>query len=276
MAQAPKRFDPLEESSISSELIRIQKARIERLRLSQQFMNNMETVIDLPRGEFYENVVCNKASDMSLDVVNSLPDFDGEQKYYASWRSAAHTAYEMLLQGSSIQFQAVAIIRNKVIGPANMLLFSYDTPLNFRAIIKRLDSMYADKRPLHLMERELFNLRQENMTLLDFYDELLKKHTFIKNKIIMTYDDKKTQGIIKISNMDALRVFILNTRSRISDILLHFNPKDLPNALAIAVQVDANPIWPKITHPISSYTIPELNVYFFGDIKNCFFLMNTN
>jgi len=92
-----------------------------------------------------------------LDIVKSVPDFEGKHESYVSWRKAAHIAYKVFEQyeGTSKHYQALKILRNKIKGPAVMTLSSIDTPFNFKAIISRLDFTYADKRPIYLIEQEI-------------------------------------------------------------------------------------------------------------------------
>lgn len=95
-----------------------------------------------------------------------MHEFDGDMRKYVSWRKAAHAAYEQFepFSGSVKHYQAVLIIRNKIVGSADGTLTSFSTPLNFKAIIMRLDSSYSDKTPLHLLEQQLSVLRQGNST----------------------------------------------------------------------------------------------------------------
>jgi len=64
-----------------------------------------------------------------LDIVKSIPEFDGKQEHYISWRQAANAAYKVFeaYDGSSRHYQAVAIIRNKVRGSADAILASFNT-----------------------------------------------------------------------------------------------------------------------------------------------------
>jgi len=64
-----------------------------------------------------------------------------------AWRQSATDAYELFkpYNGSNAHYQAVTIIRNKIRGPALALLVSYNTVLNFDAILARLDCSYAGK-----------------------------------------------------------------------------------------------------------------------------------
>jgi len=44
-------------------------------------------------------------------------------------------------------------------------LTNHGTVLNFQAILSRLDFIYSDKRPIHILESELSILRQGRMTI---------------------------------------------------------------------------------------------------------------
>lgn len=48
-------------------------------------------------------IIANVRCEEPLDLVKSLPEFDGQVSNYVSWRQAAHTAYEVFrnYQGSS-------------------------------------------------------------------------------------------------------------------------------------------------------------------------------
>lgn len=180
--------------------------------------------------------------EITLDAIKSLPEFLGQPGTYVSWREAAHNAYELFRRydGSERHYQAVTILRNKVRGAADAVLSSFNTVLNFSAIIARLDFTYADKRPIYLIEQELSTLRQGSMSCLEFYDEVEKKLTLLANKTIMSYETSVADTINEKYRADALRVFISGLRKPLCDILFASRPSDLPSALALAQEVDAN------------------------------------
>lgn len=183
-------------------------------------------------------VICNE----TLDIMKSLPDFEGKNETYVSWRKAAHIVYKVYekYDGSSKHYQALGILRNKIKNAADMVLSSFDTPLNFKAIINRLDFTYSDKRPIYLIEQEMSTLRQGNLTLLQYYDEVEKKLTLLINKTIMTYDTTVASSLNEKYRADALRVFISGTKKALSDVLFSARPIDLPSALALAQEVESN------------------------------------
>jgi len=94
-----------------------------------------------------------------LDMVKSVPEFDGKQENYVSWRQAATAAYKVFepYKGSSRHYQAVGILKNKVRGAAAAVLASFNTVFNFYAILARLDFTYADKTPVHVIKQEFVN-----------------------------------------------------------------------------------------------------------------------
>lgn len=126
--------------------------------------------------------------------------------------------------GSSKHYQAVAVIRNKLRGPADAVLASFNTVLNFHAIIARLDFTYADKRPIYLIEQELSTLRQGNQSLTSYYDEVERKLTLLTNKTIMSYATEIAAPINEKYRADAMRVFVSGLKKSLSDVLFAAQP----------------------------------------------------
>jgi len=95
--------------------------------------------VSAPQIEIFQEVeiVPGTRCDEPLDVAKSIPEFDGKIDNYVSWRQAASAAYKVFepYNGTSRHYQAVAIIRNKVRGPADAVLASFNIVLNFKAII---------------------------------------------------------------------------------------------------------------------------------------------
>jgi len=183
-------------------------------------------------------VICNEP----LDAVKCLPEFSGAQETYVSWRQAAVGAYYIFKDfvGSSRHYQAVIIIRSKIRGPADAVLSSFGTVLNFEAIINRLDFTYSDKRTMHVIEQEMGTLRQGSLSLLQYYDEVERKLTLLTNKATMTYEASAAQVLCEKFRDDALRVFISGLKRSLTDVLFAAKPKDMPSALALAQEVEAN------------------------------------
>lgn len=182
------------------------------------------------------------STNFSLDLIKSLPEFDGNMASYPAWRSAASFAMKYYPENSEKSYVATGILRNKITDSANTTISSHNTVLNFKAILARLDQTYADKRPLHVLENELSILRQDNLTITDFYDQVDKQLTLIINKQMMSFhgQDALVATLIERSRENALRVFISGLRRPLCDILFSAKPSDFPTALVTAQELEVN------------------------------------
>lgn len=187
--------------------------------------------------ETFEEVRVNVADvkDISLDMFKTLPEFSGERNKYSAWRNSAMNVMK-IFNGHTDKpkyFEALNIVRNKIVGAASDALTNYNTVFNFDAIIARLDFTYADKRPVYIIEQELIVLQQKNLSIEDFYDEVNKKLNVLINKINMTHKEKRiAQAMIKDASDKALRTFVTGLNGNFGRILYASNPTTLPEAYA--------------------------------------------
>ena len=105
------------------------------------------------------------------DVVRSLRDFSGKSGEFSSWRKSVERILKIYepLQGTPKFYGILSIIRNKIIGDADAVLESYNTPLDWRAISKCLTLHYADKRDLGTLEYQMTSLVQGYFSVQEFY-----------------------------------------------------------------------------------------------------------
>lgn len=195
-----------------------------------------EQMTPIPVEEYTDlQITVNDPKDVSLHLFKTLPDFSGDRKAYPTWRSMVITAMHLLTNfPNSMRFyEALMIVRNKIMGAASNILNNYNTPFNFDAIIDRLDFTYADKRPLYIIEQEMTILQQNKMSIDEFYDQVNEKLNNIINKINMSYKDASTtKAFIESSNEKALRTFITGLNNKRGEILYASNPSTLPEAYA--------------------------------------------
>lgn len=213
--------------------------RIEELTKVLGRLTTSETV-----GEFEEELInITVRCDEPLDVIKSMPTFDGKNSY-VSWREAATHSMNLYTRGSKRYYSALTILRNKIIDEANDTLTNHGTVLNFDAIISRLDFAYADKRPLHLIEQELSVMRQGPQSIMTYYNEVNKKLTDLINKTIMTHgtNSELTRELNNRNRQYALRVFITGLNHPLNDILFSVSPNSLPDALSKAQELEANKV----------------------------------
>lgn len=186
--------------------------------------------IEVPQVITYERITANPAiaCDLSLDIIKSVPEFSGTQEEYVSWRQTATDSYEIFrpYNGSNVHYQAVTIIMNKIRGSARALRFPHNTVLNFDAIIARLDCTYADKTSLRMLRQALDMVRQGDLSLVDYYDEVEKKLTLVTNKVIMTHEQEGAN--------------LLNAKKRLRSVVFSAQPRDLPSALALAREAEVS------------------------------------
>jgi len=103
--------------------------------------------------------------DTTHEVVKSLPKFTGEPTQYVGWTEAAETVMSLYEIQSEPYFIALTILRNTILGAFHDALTNHGTVLNFRAILSRLDFIYSDKRPIHILESEYYNEVNKKMAL---------------------------------------------------------------------------------------------------------------
>jgi len=213
--------------------------KIEELTKGLQQVVSVNSITEYPVQTIDDNIRCEE----SLDVIKSLPTFDGKNSY-VSWREAANNTISLYAKGSRKYYAALTILRNKIMDDANDTLTNHGTILNFDAIISRLDFAYADKRPLHIIEQELSIMRQGALSIIDYYNEVNKKLTALINKTIMTHgsDSNLTKELNKKNRQYALRVFITGLNPPLANIIYSLSPTDLPNALAKAQELESNHI----------------------------------
>ncbi|KAH8308498.1 hypothetical protein KR044_010064, partial [Drosophila immigrans] len=86
----------------------------------------------------------------------------------------------------------------------------------------------------------LGTLRQGNMPLLQYYDEVEKKLTLLITKVNMSYESALAEGLRNKFRDDALRVFVSGLKRNLTDVFFAAKPKDLPTALALAQEIESN------------------------------------
>uniref|UniRef100_W8BQH7 Retrovirus-related Gag polyprotein from transposon gypsy n=1 Tax=Ceratitis capitata TaxID=7213 RepID=W8BQH7_CERCA len=210
------------------------------LQLTQAIQNILPQKIEPHKPVTIVEGVQSTHTDLSL--IKSLPEFKGKMSEYPAWRNAAKFALSYYSEGSEPYYIAMGILRNKISSSANENLSAFNTPLNFKAIIARLDQLYADKRPLHILENQLNTLRQGQMSIDEYYDAVDRQLTLIVNKINMTHsnNDELTNAFNEKARENALRVFISGLKRPLCDTLFAANPPDLPSALAVAQELHHN------------------------------------
>jgi len=134
MAMTNEQLKAIVEGAVASALALQERSFEQKLLDVQKRLGGVN--INTPEVEAYRDaeIRISVSCSETLDIMKSLPDFEGKNETYVSWRKAAHTAYKVYekYDGSSKHYQALGILRNKIKGSADMVLSSFDTPLNFK------------------------------------------------------------------------------------------------------------------------------------------------
>lgn len=119
------------------------------------------------------------------DVVKCLREFSGKAGEFNSWRKSVERILKIYenLRGTPKYYGILNIIRNKIVGNADIALESYNTPLDWAAISKCLTLHYADKRDVSTLEYQMTGLIQGNSTVQEFYQNVYSHLSLILNKL---------------------------------------------------------------------------------------------
>ncbi|XP_017485830.1 PREDICTED: neuronal acetylcholine receptor subunit alpha-2 [Rhagoletis zephyria] len=88
------------------------------------------------------------------DVVRCLREFSGNPGEFNSWKKSVDRILQIYepQKGTPKYYGILNVIRNKIVGNADIALESYNTPLDWKAISRCLTLHYADKRDLGTLE----------------------------------------------------------------------------------------------------------------------------
>lgn len=163
------------------------------------------------------------------DVVKCLKEFSGHAGEFNSWRKSVDRILKIYepLRGTPKYYGILSVVRNKIVGNADMALESYNTPLDWSAITKCLSMHYADKRDLSTLEYQMTTLIQGRNTVAEFYQLIYKHLSLILDKV----------GCLEMSN-ESLRMMTQSYRDRALDTFIRGLNGDLPRLLGIREPVD--------------------------------------
>lgn len=206
----------------------------------QEGLNQFNVVQTEPQFEDI-TIQITSADQIQMESYKSIPEFSGNKNQYRSWRNQV-----MRQMGIIADFKthpkygaALGIIRAKITGAASDVLTNNKTAFNIDAIIKRLDSTYADQRPLYVVEAEMTSIKQLGKNLQEFHDAINQALNTVITKIVMTYKTLNEQeALVKEAQQKAVRTFIVGLRNHATrNILYSHQPKTLEEAFTTAQTV---------------------------------------
>lgn len=175
------------------------------------------------------------------DVVRCLREFAGQPGEYSSWRKSVERVLNIYkhLRGTPKYFGILSVVRNKIIGNADAILESYNTPLNWESIARCLTLHYADKRDVSTLEYQLTSLVQGSETIQDFYQKVYKHLSLILNKVSSMDIGQESLNLLTQTYRDkALDTFIRGLKGDLPKLLAMKEPTDLPKALHLCLKLE--------------------------------------
>lgn len=110
---------------------------------------------------------------------------------------------------------------NKIVGSADAVLESYNTPLNWDCISKCLTLPYADKKDLTTLEYQMTTLFQRNRWVQEFYQEVCAHLLLIMNKLSCLNANRKAKDLLTQTYRNkALDTFIRRLKAIYPDFWL--------------------------------------------------------
>lgn len=175
------------------------------------------------------------------DVVRSLREFSGKPTEFNSWKKSVERILHIYehTRGTPRYFGILNVIRNKIVGSADIALESYNTPLDWRAISMCLTTHYADKRDLGTLEYQMTGLIQGNNSVQDFYQKVYSHLSLILNKIgCMEVSQESIRLLTETYRIKALDTFVRGLNGDLPRLLGMREPKDLPEALHLCLKLE--------------------------------------
>ena len=129
--------------------------------------------------------------------------------------------------------------RNKIVGQADNLLESYNTPLNWECISRCLVTHFAEKRDVSSLEYQLTSLVQGRQSIQEFYHEVYTCLSLNLSKLSsMEMGNEAVNVLTKTYREKALDTFVLGLNGDMPRQLAIKEPKDPPQALALCQKLD--------------------------------------
>lgn len=174
------------------------------------------------------------------DVVKCLREFSGKPGEFNSWKKSVERILKIYehTKGTPKYYGILNVIRNKIVGNADIALESYNTPLDWPAITKCLTLHYADKRDLSTLEYQMTALIQGKSTVQTFYQEVYSHLSLILNKLgCLEVSTESLQILTQTYRDKALDTFIRGLNGDLPKLLGIKEPADLPQALHLCLKL---------------------------------------
>lgn len=175
------------------------------------------------------------------DIIRSLRDFSGNPAEFSSWRKSVDRVLKIYesTKGSPRYYGIINTIRNKITGNADMVLESYNVPLDWKAISHCLNLHYADRRDITTLECQLASLIQGRNSIPQFYQEVYNHLSLILSKLSsLEMGQEALHLLTQTYRNKALDTFIRGLNGDLPKLLGMKEPSDLPQALHLCMKLE--------------------------------------
>jgi len=93
--------------------------------------------------------------------------------------------------------------------------------------------------PIEVTQQQMVTMRQRELPLKTFYNEIERKLTLVISKTLLSYDTNTAAFLNNRSRHDALNAFVNGLKKSVRHVVLSAAPKALPSALAVAQQAES-------------------------------------
>lgn len=173
------------------------------------------------------------------DIIKNLPEYYGETKYLNNFIKCVDPVAQILaLAPIAAQPFWFASLRNKIKGRASDRLRLNGEPGTWAAIRDCLKVHFSDQRDQRFLVVQLQTLKQNNLSIPEFYDRILELVTAL-NVIASEEANENFRNLIVTRNLsEGLETFMKGSKEPLKTILLSRNPPNLSDAYNIALTLN--------------------------------------
>jgi len=88
-----------------------------------------------------------------------------------------------------------------------------------------MECAYAEQTPIEVTQQQMVTMRQGELPLMTFYNEIERRLTLIISKTLLSYDTNTAAILNKRSRQNALNAFVTGLKKSVRHVVLSAAPK---------------------------------------------------
>lgn len=175
------------------------------------------------------------------DQIKMIPEFSGNSKETLTWISGTQEALEVFdfeFEPLELYKRIIEVVKSKIVGTAKVVLDAAGSPENWDDIKKVLLVVFDDTGDITWHLQSLFCIRQERISLNDYFEKLQSVELGIKSKAAQMDDFKDSiNAVNKLISLVTLTRYIDGLNGDTLALYVRScRPKTLEEAHKIATQ----------------------------------------